>query len=58
MEKTATGGAFGLFHPGTWNAVMADGSVQSMPYTIDATGYAAIGTRSGGETVNDLDLAP
>jgi len=56
--KAATGGAFGSAHPGTWNAVMADGSVQSLSYSIDPTVYAAIGTRAGGEVVNDTDLLP
>jgi prepilin-type N-terminal cleavage/methylation domain-containing protein len=53
-----TGGAFGSPHPGTWNAVMADGSVQQLSYTIDATVYSNLGTRAGGEPINDFDLVP
>jgi type II secretory pathway pseudopilin PulG len=52
-----TGGAFGSAHPGTWGAVMADGSVQRFTFNIDATVYSAIGTRAGGEPINDYDLA-
>jgi hypothetical protein len=51
-----TGGAFGSIHAGTWNALMADGSVQQLTYTIDPTIFAAIGTIAGGEPVTDLDL--
>ena len=56
--KGPTGGAFGSAHPGTWNAVMADGSVQSLSYSIDPAVFSAIGTRAGGEIVNDSDLLP
>jgi prepilin-type N-terminal cleavage/methylation domain-containing protein len=52
----ATGGAFGSAHPGTWNAVMADGSVQQFSYTIDTAVYSAIGTRAGSEAIDDLSL--
>jgi prepilin-type N-terminal cleavage/methylation domain-containing protein len=51
-----TGGAFGSIHPGTWNALMADASVQQLTYTIDPMVFAAIGTIAGGEPVTDLDL--
>jgi prepilin-type processing-associated H-X9-DG protein len=51
-----TGGAFGSIHPGTWNALMVDGSVQQLSYTIDSIVYSALGTIAGGETVRDLDL--
>jgi len=51
-----TGGAFGAIHPGTWNALMADGSVQQLTYTLDPTIFAAIGTIAGAEPVTDLDL--
>jgi prepilin-type N-terminal cleavage/methylation domain-containing protein len=53
---TPTGGAFGSIHPGTWNALFADGTVQQITYTIDATIFAAIGTIAGAEPVTDLDL--
>jgi hypothetical protein len=52
-----TGGAFGSAHPGTWNACMADGSVRQLSYDITASVFAAIATRSGGEIINDLQLA-
>lgn len=52
-----TGGAFGSAHPGTWNAVFVDGSVRQISYQIDASVYSAMGTRSGGEIISDLDLS-
>jgi prepilin-type N-terminal cleavage/methylation domain-containing protein len=54
----ATGGAFGSVHPGTWNAVMGDGSVRYLSYTIDPTVFSAIGTRAGQEIFSDQDVAP
>jgi prepilin-type N-terminal cleavage/methylation domain-containing protein len=51
-----SGGAFGSAHPGTWNALFADGAVHQLNYTIDATVYQAIGTIAGGEGVSDADL--
>jgi prepilin-type N-terminal cleavage/methylation domain-containing protein len=53
-----TGGAFGSNHPGTWNAVMADGSVQQLSYSIDSTVFSAIGTIKGREFVTDAQLQP
>lgn len=53
-----TGGAFGSAHAGTWNALMADGSVQQLSYTINGNVFHALGTIQGGEIINDLDLAP
>ncbi len=53
-----TGGAYGSPHAGTWNAVMADGSVQHLSYTIDPTIYAGLGTIAGREIISDLDIAP
>jgi prepilin-type N-terminal cleavage/methylation domain-containing protein/prepilin-type processing-associated H-X9-DG protein len=52
----ATGGAFGSNHPGTLNALMADGSVQQISYLIDATVYSALGTIAAGDQVSDFDL--
>jgi prepilin-type N-terminal cleavage/methylation domain-containing protein len=52
----ATGGAFGSPHPGTWNGLMADGSVQSLTYGIDAKVFSAIGTIRGRELIGDADL--
>jgi prepilin-type N-terminal cleavage/methylation domain-containing protein len=53
-----TGGAFGSAHPGTWNALMADGSVQQLSYTISGTVFVALGTIQGNEIISDLDLSP
>jgi hypothetical protein len=33
------------------NAVMADGSVRGISYTIDATTFNNLGTRNGGEVL-------
>jgi prepilin-type N-terminal cleavage/methylation domain-containing protein len=51
-----TGGCFGSAHPGTWQAAMADGSVQQLSYTIDAHVFQALGTIQGNEIISDLDL--
>ncbi len=56
--RGASGGAFGSPHPGTWNAVMADGSIRSLSYTIDPSVYAALGSISGREIISDLDITP
>jgi prepilin-type N-terminal cleavage/methylation domain-containing protein/prepilin-type processing-associated H-X9-DG protein len=53
-----TGGAFGSNHPGTFNALMADGSVQQIAYTIDPTVYGGLGTINGREIIGDNDLNP
>jgi prepilin-type N-terminal cleavage/methylation domain-containing protein/prepilin-type processing-associated H-X9-DG protein len=56
---TASNGAFGSIHPGTFNALMADGAVVSLSYQISPTVYAAIGTRAGRtQPVSDVDLLP
>jgi prepilin-type N-terminal cleavage/methylation domain-containing protein len=51
-----TGGAFGAAHSGTWNALMADGSVQQISYTISGTVFHALGTIQGNEIISDIDL--
>jgi prepilin-type N-terminal cleavage/methylation domain-containing protein len=56
--RGASGGAFGSPHPGTWNAVMADGSIRSIAYAIDPSVYAALGSISGREIISDLDITP
>ena len=57
LEVTGvTGGAFGSAHPGTFNALMADGTVQQISYTIDSNVYQALGTIQGQEIISDLDL--
>jgi hypothetical protein len=53
-----TGGAFGSVHPGSWNGLMADGSVQNLSYTIDPTIYSGLGTINGREVLSDADLVP
>jgi prepilin-type N-terminal cleavage/methylation domain-containing protein/prepilin-type processing-associated H-X9-DG protein len=55
---TPTGGCFGSIHAGSFNALMADGSVINISYSINSTVYQAIGSRNGHETVSDVDLAP
>jgi prepilin-type N-terminal cleavage/methylation domain-containing protein len=49
----ATGGAFGSAHFGSWNALMADGSVISISYTLDQTIFSALGTIKGQELIDD-----
>jgi hypothetical protein len=56
VSTLGSGGAFGSIHAGTWNALMADASVQQLTYTLDPAIFAAIGTIAGGEPVTDLDL--
>jgi hypothetical protein len=53
-----TGGAFGSIHPGTWNALMADGSVHQLSYTIDPAVFGGLGTIRGREIISDVDLIP
>jgi prepilin-type N-terminal cleavage/methylation domain-containing protein len=53
-----TSGAFGSAHPGTWNALMVDGSVQSLSYTIDPVVFSGLGTIAGREVIDDTQLAP
>jgi prepilin-type N-terminal cleavage/methylation domain-containing protein len=56
LKIGVSGGAFGSAHPGTWNALFADGAVHQLSYTIDATVYQAIGTIAGNEGVSDADV--
>lgn len=51
-----TGGAFGSAHPSTWNALMVDGSVHTLSYTIDSGVFSALGTMAGREIISDTDL--
>ncbi len=43
-------------HPGRFNAAFADGSVRSVPYTIDKTVWEHVGDRADGQVIplNDL----
>jgi prepilin-type N-terminal cleavage/methylation domain-containing protein len=42
------GGRFGSSHPGGINAVLGDGSVRFIPYTVSRATFAALGQRSDG----------
>jgi prepilin-type N-terminal cleavage/methylation domain-containing protein len=53
-----TGGAFGSAHPGTWNALMADLSVQQLSYTMSPTIFSYLGNINDGNTVTANDIAP
>jgi prepilin-type N-terminal cleavage/methylation domain-containing protein len=53
-----TGGAFGSAHPGTWNALMADGSVQHLSYTISASVWQFVGPINDGNIISVNDLSP
>jgi hypothetical protein len=53
-----TGGAFGSPHFGTWNALMADGSVQNLNYNLAPLIFSALGTMRGREILTDADLNP
>src|SRR5262249_29170136 len=43
---------FGSSHPGQFNAVFADGSVRSIPYTIDLVVFRLLGNKSDGQVIN------
>jgi prepilin-type processing-associated H-X9-DG protein len=45
---------FGASHPGRFNAVFADGSVRSVPYTIDKAVFAWLGDKADGQVVGDF----
>jgi prepilin-type N-terminal cleavage/methylation domain-containing protein/prepilin-type processing-associated H-X9-DG protein len=47
---------FGASHPGRFNAAFTDGSVRSVPYTIDKSVWGYVGDRADGQVVplNDL----
>jgi prepilin-type N-terminal cleavage/methylation domain-containing protein len=53
-----TGGAFGSAHPGTWNALMGDGSVQQLSYNIDPTIFSYLGSIADGNIVHATDILP
>lgn len=58
VTLSGTGGAFGSAHSGTWNALMADGSVQSLSYTISPTVFPYLGSIADGYVITTNDLAP
>jgi prepilin-type N-terminal cleavage/methylation domain-containing protein/prepilin-type processing-associated H-X9-DG protein len=43
---------FGSSHPGRFNSVFADGSVQSISYSVDPTVFRYLGDRADGQTIN------
>jgi prepilin-type N-terminal cleavage/methylation domain-containing protein/prepilin-type processing-associated H-X9-DG protein len=43
--------SFGSSHTGGMNAVMADGSVRLVSFSVDPTVWSAVGSRNGGETL-------
>src|SRR5438132_1107889 len=46
---------FSSGHPGGINVVFADGSVHFLPETLERRIFLALGTRAGGEAVNETD---
>jgi prepilin-type N-terminal cleavage/methylation domain-containing protein/prepilin-type processing-associated H-X9-DG protein len=47
---------FGSSHPGRFNAVLADGSVRSISYSIEPTVFASLGNKSDGQVINSNDF--
>ena len=47
---------FGSSHIGRFNAVFADGSVHSIPYSIDPTVFSYLGNESDGQAINASDF--
>ncbi len=47
---------FGSSHPGGFNAVLADGSVRSIAYTIDVTVFSYLGNIADGQVFNSDDF--
>jgi prepilin-type N-terminal cleavage/methylation domain-containing protein len=60
VNGTVAGSAFtfGSSHPGTWNALMADGSVRNLSYTMSTAIFSGLGTIRGREIIGDTDLTP
>lgn len=56
--KGPTNGAFGAAHHNTWSAVMCDGSVQSISYSIDPNVFSYLGCINDGNIVNTTQLDP
>jgi prepilin-type processing-associated H-X9-DG protein len=48
---------FGSIHSGAMNMLFCDGSVRQISYEIDATTFAAIGSRAGAEIIDNSFLA-
>jgi prepilin-type processing-associated H-X9-DG protein len=49
-------GKFGSSHPGRINALLADGSVRSILYTIDPYVFSYLGNRSDGQVISSNDF--
>jgi prepilin-type N-terminal cleavage/methylation domain-containing protein/prepilin-type processing-associated H-X9-DG protein len=47
---------FGASHPGRFNAVLADGSVRSISYSINPTVFEYLGNKSDGQVINGNDF--
>jgi prepilin-type processing-associated H-X9-DG protein len=47
---------FGASHPGRFNAVLADGSVLSISYSINPTVFEYLGNKSDGQVINSNDF--
>src|SRR5262249_20710732 len=50
------GKRFGSSHPGRFNAVFADGSVHSIPYSINARTFSFLGNKSDGNVLDASDF--
>jgi prepilin-type N-terminal cleavage/methylation domain-containing protein/prepilin-type processing-associated H-X9-DG protein len=48
--------SFGSAHPGGWNAVFCDGSVRTMPYSIDPNIHVLLGNRKDGQPLDSSKL--
>jgi prepilin-type N-terminal cleavage/methylation domain-containing protein len=62
---TATGGAFGSAHPGSFHGLMGDGSIQFISYAVSNNStpngvnvWYALGTIRGMEIITDGDIQP
>jgi hypothetical protein len=47
---------FGSAHPSTWNAVLCDGSVQDISYTIDPNVHGYLANRHDGESIDSSEF--
>jgi prepilin-type N-terminal cleavage/methylation domain-containing protein len=47
---------FGSSHPGRFNAVLADGSVHGISYSINPTVFEYLGNKSDGQVINSNDF--
>jgi type II secretory pathway pseudopilin PulG len=47
---------FGSAHPSTWNAVLCDGSVQDISYTIDPHVHGYLANRHDGESIDSSEF--